>query len=115
MFNFLKYQTYASSKYRQNEKKEESIFADLSLFLAVIIVFAFIEEGFWDSFIWREHAQYFSSYYFLPAATSPWGVALALSLLILPQVTHYLLDGFIWKTNGQQRSWKIWTRLDLSF
>jgi hypothetical protein len=59
----------------------------LWLFLAVPIVLALLEESLWDVFVWQEH---------LPFALD--GLAgVATAVLAVPQVTHYLLDGMIWK------------------
>jgi len=42
--------------------------------------------------VWHDHPWLF------PAADPPaWLAAAAVPLLATPQVTHYLLDGFIWK------------------
>lgn len=87
------------------QKKESTVFGELTVFASILLFLAFIEEAFWDTLIWREHSQFFESFYFFPALVSRVGVALGLALLVLPQLTHYILDGFIWKSNGQQRSW----------
>lgn len=60
------------------------------LFIAVIVGFAFFEEFLWEILIWREH---FSLDFKL---SSKWFQFL-IPLLIVPQLTHYLLDGFIWR------------------
>ena len=71
--------------------------------IASIITFsfglAFTEEYFWDMLINREKSILFTSLFNYPmesAVHSSWKI-LALVLLSLPQVTHYILDGFIWK------------------
>ncbi|SDQ32626.1 hypothetical protein SAMN05421664_1155 [Chryseobacterium soldanellicola] len=60
------------------------------LFIVVIVVFAFFEEFLWEVFIWREH---FSFDFQL---SLNWFQFL-IPLLVVPQLTHYLLDGFIWR------------------
>lgn len=67
------------------------------IFLGVIGLLAFVEEGCWDGFIWREHTRFFSLFQSLPALDEGWMMALVVSLLAVPQVTHYVLDGFIWR------------------
>lgn len=66
-------------------------------FLSVIFLFAWIEEGLWDGMVWRERRNIFSVFVRLPQLKSSYLLALVVPLLSLPQVTHYILDGFIWK------------------
>ncbi|MCE9545458.1 MAG: hypothetical protein K8T25_08065 [Planctomycetia bacterium] len=64
----------------------------LVVFLATIWLLAYAEELFWDRGIWHERSRIFGgSLHFGPART--WIVP----LLALPQWTHYVLDGFIWR------------------
>jgi hypothetical protein len=62
-----------------------------ALFLAVLWVLAFVEEMFWDRGVWHERSWLFGS----------WDVSairfVLVPLLALPQITHYVLDGFIWR------------------
>jgi hypothetical protein len=67
------------------------------LFLLIIILLAFTEEGLWNAIHWREHGSYFSFFYQIPQQFSFDKLAFLLPLLALPQITHYVLDGFIWK------------------
>ncbi|MFC3160503.1 hypothetical protein SAMN05443633_102168 [Chryseobacterium arachidis] len=60
------------------------------LFIGVILGFAFFEEFLWEVLVWNEH---FSLH--LDIAMN-WFQFLV-PLLVVPQLTHYLLDGFIWK------------------
>lgn len=61
------------------------------LFVFVILGFALFEEFIWENLVWREHISWFGissiekSYFVL------------IPLLVVPQLTHYLLDGFIWR------------------
>lgn len=66
-------------------------FKGLILFLLFILVIAFFEEYLWEILIWKE--QYSISNLDL----TNWQFLL-IPLLTVPQFTHYLLDGFIWKT-----------------
>lgn len=68
-------------------------------FLAPLFAFAFIEEFFWDGFIWQdeEHEKLFGSINFLPKVQGADLKALIIPILAVPQLTHYVLDGFIWK------------------
>lgn len=69
--------------------------AGLPGFFALLIGLAFFEEFFWDRLVWHDHAALFGA----AALDVPEGALVFLvPLLALPQATHYLLDGFIWKS-----------------
>ncbi len=61
-------------------------------FLLTLWLLAYVEEMFWDRGLWHER-----SWLFGPA----WNVeslkVWLVPLLALPQLTHYVLDGFIWR------------------
>jgi hypothetical protein len=61
-------------------------------FLAVLWFCAYIEEMLWDRSVWQERGWLFGG---------PWDVGdlkmVLVPLLALPQITHYILDGFIWR------------------
>ena len=61
---------------------------------------AYLEEALWDVMIWREHTQFFQWFAFLPSVSDHTLLALLVPLLALPQATHYVLDGFIWKVRS---------------
>jgi hypothetical protein len=71
----------------------------IGLFILVPFLFAFLEEGLWDSLVWLDHSAIFKSFYFLNGLLSPWIKTLLIPFLIVPQLTHYILDGFIWKVS----------------
>ena len=63
------------------------------VFLALLVVLAYGEELLWDRLIWHERAWLFGGAW-------SWGrqlETLLVPLLALPQLTHYFLDGFIWR------------------
>lgn len=66
-----------------------------------VLVLAFFEEYLWDMLLYGDHYAFFESAIRYPfeLLESPLAQALALGLLSLPQVTHYILDGYIWKAN----------------
>lgn len=67
------------------------------LFLGLLFGLAYLEEGLWDGLVWREHGAVFGWFQQLPTvAQAPW-LTLLVPLLALPQMTHYVLDGFIWR------------------
>ena len=69
----------------------------LAVFLGAVVLFAFIEEGLWDGLVWREHGAVFGWFQHLPAVGRPALLTWLVPLLSLPQSTHYVLDGFIWR------------------
>lgn len=68
-----------------------------TLFGLLLLGLAFLEEGLWDAGIWHDHEAVFGGLF-----GGGWDLgllpqALLVPLLALPQATHYLLDGLIWK------------------
>ncbi|MGO4772784.1 hypothetical protein ACEN2I_14075 [Flavobacterium sp. W22_SRS_FK3] len=61
------------------------------IYAVILLVIAFSEEFLWEFFVWNENISIndhdFSSWQFL-----------LVPLFSVPQFTHYLLDGFIWKS-----------------
>lgn len=67
------------------------------LFFAIPILFGFFEEGFWDALVWKDHPAVFSMFYSMGHYIQANAQYVMVPLLITPQLTHYILDGFIWK------------------
>jgi len=61
------------------------------IYILTLLAIAFAEEFLWEFFVWNENIS-FSTFDF-----SGWQF-LIVPLLSVPQFTHYLLDGFIWKS-----------------
>ena len=61
-------------------------------FLATLWLIAYVEELLWDRGVWHEREWLFGV---------AWDTGtlkiLLVPLLALPQLTHYVLDGFIWR------------------
>jgi hypothetical protein len=59
--------------------------------VTILLLIAFSEEYLWEILVWKEQFSLdlgsFSNWQFL-----------VVPLLTVPQFTHYLLDGFIWKS-----------------
>ncbi len=66
-------------------------------YLLILLALAYGEEGLWDALVWRERSTLFAAFSPLPAVNQHALLALIIPLLTLPQATHYLLDGFIWR------------------
>ncbi len=75
-------------------------------YIATLFVIAFVEEGFWDGFVWREHGTLFGFSSALPAIADSHTLVWLVPLLALPQATHYILDAFIWRMTTENTSWK---------
>jgi len=73
------------------------------LFLLILFVLAFVEEGLWDAAVWQEHRKIF---HFPNITLSNDVLKILVPLLALPQITHYILDGFIWKVRKGEFEWK---------
>ena len=69
----------------------------LAIFLLSVVGFAYLEEGLWDGLVWREHGSAFGWFQQLPVLDGPEWLVWLVPLLALPQATHYVLDGFIWR------------------
>ncbi len=71
------------------------------LFVLTLVVLAYFEEALWDGLIWRDHLDVFGWLAdSLPWMTDHAMLAWIVPLLALPQSTHYVLDGFIWRTKS---------------
>lgn len=66
-------------------------------FLASLFLLAYIEEGLWDVSLWQEHTRTFSLFHKFLGTMQNAAVGIWVPLLTVPQLTHYILDGFIWK------------------
>jgi hypothetical protein len=67
------------------------------LYLAPLLLVAWIEEWAWDLLVWHDRAVLFPGPVLAPG---PELLALLVPLLALPQATHYVLDAWIWRTRG---------------
>lgn len=74
-------------------------------FLGLLIVFAFLEEGLWDLLVWKEHENIFGNFIFQLPVLDNTILSFIVPLLALPQITHYILDGFIWKIKKDEIKW----------
>ncbi|HSQ20059.1 MAG TPA: hypothetical protein VLR92_06755 [Blastocatellia bacterium] len=63
-----------------------------AFFLILLWAIAYIEEMFWDRGVWQDRSWLFGA---------PWEIGtlklMLVPLLALPQLVHYVLDGFIWR------------------
>ena len=62
------------------------------IFLATLWAIAYVEELFWDRGVWHERSWLFGSEWDWTSIKM-----YLVPLLALPQLTHYVLDGFVWR------------------
>lgn len=77
----------------------------LLVFLGALFLAAYFEEWLWDSLVWRDHAALFPPLS-IPAPDNHALLSWLVPLLALPQITHYLLDAYIWRMNVANTPWK---------
>lgn len=75
------------------------------IFIFLLFVFAFVEEGLWDMILWKEHPSVFGTNRLFQVTLSDPILSIVVPLLAVPQVTHYILDGFIWKIRHDEIKW----------
>lgn len=87
--------------YRQQKRGEPARFGlkQAVLPLAMIWLLAFTEEMMWDRAMWHERSWLFGQAWTLP----PGAEVVLVPFLAVPQLTHYVLDGFIWKRKASPR------------
>ncbi len=74
--------------------------AGVGAFLGLLLVLAFLEEMAWDRLVWHERAWLFGS---SSIELSPALLLFVVPLLALPQATHYVLDGMLWRRHDTRR------------
>ncbi|TFF40199.1 hypothetical protein [Mucilaginibacter psychrotolerans] len=79
-----------------------SKYGGVLFFVLLLALLAYMEEGLWDGMIWKEHGTVFKLFSNLPKIGNEQMLSLVIPLLALPQSTHYILDGFIWKVNREK-------------
>jgi hypothetical protein len=67
------------------------------VFLFTLFFCAYIEELFWDVAVWKEGRAIFAPFKQMQVSLSKELLTVAVCVLTLPQLTHYIIDGFIWK------------------
>lgn len=94
--------TYHNSNYGkliQSIKKSWILYFSM-IIICSLILFGYIEEFFWNQFIWREKTIIFSDFFY-----NIWYnqsiLILIVSILGSIQLTHYILDRYIWR-------WDFW-------
>ncbi len=92
---------YMGLVWMYGEKKAKPTFSfglkGIMIFLGALILLSYFEESIWDIFVWKDHPSIFPFFTQLDPVHDPILLSLLVPLLVLPQITHYVLDGFIWR------------------
>ena len=72
-------------------------------FFGTLWLLAFVEELLWDRGVWGEHSWLFGAAWLQDPQQSAKLQSVLVPLLAVPQITHYILDGFIWKRRSNSR------------
>ena len=83
---------YAKSRRETASKFYKSVSSNWFVFLATLWALAYVEELFWHRGVWHEKSWLFGANW----DWESWKIYLV-PLLAVPQLTHYVLDGFIWR------------------
>ncbi len=83
---------YAKSRRETAGRFYQTLSSNWLIFLATLWALAYIEELFWNRGVWHEKQWLFGGNWEIET----WKMYLV-PLLAVPQLTHYILDGFIWK------------------
>ena len=68
----------------------------IPIYILSLVALAYLEEAIWDWTKWQEHRNIFGSVHVAASATM---MIILVPLLTMPQVTHYVLDAYIWRVN----------------
>ena len=64
------------------------------VFYGLLVLLACTEEALWDRLVWHDRPELFGS---SDVELSTFAASFVVSLLTVPQATHYVLDRFIWR------------------
>jgi hypothetical protein len=76
----------------------------LAIFAGILLFLAYLEESAWDVFVWKDHAQIFPFLIRQAPLQHPVVLSFLVAVLVLPQVTHYIIDGVIWRFSKERPS-----------
>ncbi|HEX8290010.1 MAG TPA: hypothetical protein VF556_18660 [Pyrinomonadaceae bacterium] len=83
---------YAKSRREKAGRIYRGLSSNWIIFLATLWALAYVEELFWHRGVWHERSWLFGANLEL----EDWKMYLV-PLLAVPQLTHYVLDGFVWR------------------
>ena len=88
---------YMKKRREQTGKVYRTLSQHWIIFLATLWALAYVEELFWSRGVWHERTWLFGGNWDW-TGLKMWLVP----LLAVPQLTHYILDGFIWRRRGNE-------------
>lgn len=88
---------YAKSRRENAGRFYRRLSSNWIIFLATLWALAYVEELIWNRGVWHEKNWMFGGNW----ETGNWKMYLV-PLLAVPQLTHYILDGFIWKRKNNE-------------
>jgi len=91
-------------QYQKKTLKQNRLISVLQVAMVILLMvffLAYLEEYCWDMLVYRERESFFGAIVAYPfeLLESPFAQAIAIAVLTVPQLTHYIIDGFIWKSN----------------
>jgi hypothetical protein len=88
---------YAKSRRETAGKFYQKLSANWLVFIATLWALAYVEELFWHRGVWHERNWLFGGNWDLTGYK-----VYLVPLLAIPQLTHYVLDGFIWRKKSNE-------------
>lgn len=86
------------SEYWQEKILSRSLLVIFIIFLAIVVGFAFVEEYFWDQFFWQNQGGFFGKNLYNLIENQAI-LAIIFAILGTIQLSHYILDRYIWRKN----------------
>lgn len=87
-----------SNEYQTNSFIRKILWFWFIWFFLVLLIIAWIEEYLWDQFFRFEVEELWGNPLYRYAESLPtYAIASIVWILTIPQITHYFLDGYIWK------------------
>ena len=88
---------YAKSRRETAGRFYQTLSSNWLIFMATLWALAYIEELVWNRGVWHERNWMFGGNWEIET----WKMYLV-PLLAVPQLTHYILDGFVWKRKNNE-------------
>lgn len=101
-FALIIFYTDGKKALKSSEDSRSSKFQIAYIIILVVLGLAFFEEFLWDQFVYQEEEGVFQSIFGVPfPEINTYIKVFAIATLSVPQITHYIVDGFIWKNNAK--------------
>jgi len=94
---------YNTKKEEIKNRRKYSFIKIACIVLPIVFLLAWIEEYWWDRLVYGDRPDFFGAIlpYTNDILQQPLSLAIAIGILTLPQMTHYIIDGFIWRSNAK--------------